>query len=110
MLEEELAAHCLTIEEVSKALNVSIERGLSEEEAKKRLEKYGLNELIETKKISALQIFLNQFKDFLVYLLLFAIAISLIIGYYEMTRGEEASEFLDALVIFIILVVNAILG
>ncbi|MHA1805754.1 MAG: cation-translocating P-type ATPase [Promethearchaeota archaeon] len=110
MLEKKLAAHCLTIEEISKALNVSIEKGLSEEEAKKRLEKYGSNELIQTKKISALQIFLNQFKDFLVYLLFFAIAISLIVGYYQLLRGEEASEFLDALVIFIILVVNAILG
>ncbi|MFX0073069.1 MAG: cation-translocating P-type ATPase, partial [Candidatus Hermodarchaeota archaeon] len=40
----------------------------------------------------------------------FAIAISIIVGFYELSSGGEPSEFLDALVIFIILVVNAILG
>ncbi len=110
MLNEELAAHSFSIEELSKTLNVSLKKGLSEEEASARLEKYGSNELIKTKKISALKIFINQFKDFLIYLLFFAIAVSVIVGLYSLSQGEEASEFLDALVIFIILVVNAILG
>ncbi len=110
MLLEEINAHSLEIDKVAKKLNTSLETGISEEEAQRRLEQYGLNELIETKKITPWQILLNQFKDFLVYLLFFAIAVSLFVGFYELFTGGEPSEFLDALVIFIILIVNAILG
>ncbi|MFX0071394.1 MAG: cation-translocating P-type ATPase, partial [Candidatus Hermodarchaeota archaeon] len=110
MLIEELNAHSLEIQKVSEKLNTSLEKGLTDEEVNNRLEKYGFNELKETKKVSPWQILLNQFKDFLVYLLFFAIAISIIVGFYEVSLGNQPSEFLDALIIFIILVVNAILG
>ncbi|TXT60574.1 MAG: Calcium-transporting ATPase 1 [Promethearchaeota archaeon] len=110
METEELDAHALEVENVADELDTSIENGLNETEAKKRLEKYGLNELKETKRVTAWEIFLSQFKDFLVYLLFFAIAVSIIIGIYELSQGEAPSEFIDALVIFIILIVNAILG
>ena len=75
------------------------EKGLSQQEAEKRLEKYGLNEIKEKKKISLFQIFFNQFKSPLIYILLFAIIVTLAIG-----------EYTDSLIIFIIVVVNAILG
>ena len=107
---KEINAHAIEIDDVKNILNTSLEKGLTEEEAQKRLEFYGFNELKETKKISAWQILFNQFKDFLIYLLMVAIAISLIVGFYELSIGEEPSEFLDALVIFIILILNAILG
>ena len=110
MAIKEINAHAKEIDDVVKAFNTSLETGLSENEAQKRLELYGLNELQQTKRISPWQIFFNQFKDFLVYLLFFAIAVSVIVGFYELSTGGEASEFLDALVILIILIVNAILG
>jgi Ca2+-transporting ATPase len=110
METKEINAHAIEIDDVKNILNTSLEKGLTEEEAQKRLEFYGFNELKETKKISAWQILFNQFKDFLIYLLMVAIAISLIVGFYELSIGEEPSEFLDALVIFIILILNAILG
>ncbi|TFG26444.1 MAG: cation-translocating P-type ATPase [Promethearchaeota archaeon] len=111
MMEKlDINAHSLDVQDVVEKLKTSLEKGLTDDEVNKRLEKYGLNELRETKKISAWQIFLSQFKDFLVYLLLFAIAISVIVGFYSLSIGEEPSEFLDALVIFIILILNAILG
>ena len=106
----ELKAHSLDINTVTSELETSIERGLSEAEVRNRLEKYGKNQLIEKEKISAFQIFMNQFKDFLVYLLFFAIAITLTIGFYKLSIGEDPEEFLDAIVIFIVLVVNALLG
>ncbi|MHA1527155.1 MAG: HAD-IC family P-type ATPase [Promethearchaeota archaeon] len=102
--------HSIEVQEVLEKLNTSLETGLTEEEAQKRIEKFGLNELTETKKISALKIFLKQFNDFLIYLLFFAIAISVIVGFYKLSIGEEPTEFLDALVILVILIVNAILG
>ena len=106
----DINAHSLEVQEVVEKLSTSLETGLTEEEVNRRIEKYGLNELRVTKKISALKIFISQFQDFLIYLLFFAIAISVIVGLYEMSIGNEPTEFLDALVIFIILIINAILG
>ncbi len=106
----EFNAHSLDIDDVVRKLETSIEVGLSEAEVRNRLKEYGNNQLIEKKKLSTLQIFIKQFKDFLIYLLLFAIAITLTIGFYKLSVGENPEEFVDALVISIILVVNALLG
>jgi len=88
----------ISTKEVFSKLNSS-EKGLSSKEAKKRLSVYGLNEITEKEKISALKIFFDQFKSFIVWVLIGAVIISIFIG-----------EFLDAGVIGIILVLNAIIG
>ena len=74
-------------------------RGLSTREAEKRIKTYGLNELKHKKKKSPFLIFLSQFNDFLVWVLIGATIISGVIG-------DKA----DAMTIFIIVIVNAILG
>ncbi|MHA1491589.1 MAG: cation-translocating P-type ATPase [Promethearchaeota archaeon] len=109
---EKINAHSISVDEVIKAMDTSIEKGLTETEVQRRLEKYGKNELIKEKGKTALQIFISQFKSFLVYLLLFAIAISIIIGIYNTSQSGEqwSSEYTDAIVIATILIVNAILG
>ncbi|TET54649.1 MAG: hypothetical protein E3J54_01680, partial [Actinobacteria bacterium] len=91
--------HTKDIEETAKTLKTNISTGLSTEEAQKRLQKYGPNELEEKKKASPIVIFLEQFNDVLIWILLFAVLISII-------RGES----FDAIVIGIILLINAILG
>lgn len=73
--------------------------GLTTREAKKRLAKYGYNELVKKKKISPLLIFFSQFNDFMIWVLIAATAIS---G----SMGETA----DAITILIIVIMNAILG
>ncbi|MFX0104367.1 MAG: cation-translocating P-type ATPase [Candidatus Hodarchaeota archaeon] len=108
---EDTHAHSIDFEEVIRRLESSKENGLSEKESQKRLEEYGRNELIKEKGKTALQIFIGQFKDFLIYLLFFAIFISIIIGYFESIGSDEwPSEYTDAIVIAAILIVNAILG
>ncbi|MFX1256706.1 MAG: cation-translocating P-type ATPase [Promethearchaeota archaeon] len=110
---EEINAHAISVENVATKLNTSIETGLTKAEVEKRLEKYGRNEIIKEKGKTAWQIFIGQFKDFLVYLLLLAIMISIIIGLYEASKPEAdawPSEYTDAIVIAAILIVNAILG
>ncbi|MFW9969772.1 MAG: cation-translocating P-type ATPase [Candidatus Odinarchaeota archaeon] len=109
---ENIQAHAISYEEVASKLNTSTEKGLTENEAQLRLEKYGRNELIKEKGKTAWQIFIGQFKDFLIYLLMFAIVISIIIGIYEAINTGEAwsTEYTDAIVIAAILIVNAILG
>ena len=108
---ENIQSHAIGFEEVVEKMNTSIEIGLTEKETQVRLEKYGRNELVKEKGKTALQIFIGQFKDFLIYLLMFAILISILIGWYESTQSEEwPSEYTDAIVIGAILIVNAILG
>jgi len=110
---KQISAHSEIVEKVIEALGTSIETGLSEAEAQSRLEKYGKNELTKEKGKTAFQIFIGQFKSFLVYLLLFAIAISVIIGIWEATQvgaEEWSAEYTDAIVIASILIANAILG
>ena len=91
--------HALAIEEVLKRLKVDPSLGLSEEEAKKRLAKYGPNEIPRGEKLEPIIILLRQFKNILVYLLVFAIVISVLMG-----------ELTDATAISIILTLNVILG
>ncbi len=75
------------------------ERGLSFDEAKKRLEKHGPNKLPEEKRLSAGQIFFNQFKNSLVYILLAAAVITIVLG-----------EFVDAGVILAAVFLNVLIG
>lgn len=74
-------------------------RGLTKNEAEKRLKTYGLNQLENKKKISPIHIFLSQFNDFIVWVLIAATIISGVMG-------EKA----DAITILIIVVMNSILG
>ncbi len=110
---KQISAHSKPVDEVAELLATNLTIGLSESEVKQRLERYGRNELIKEKSKTAWQIFVAQFKDFLIYLLFFAIAVSLIIGIWEASRpGAEpwSSEYTDAIVIAAILIINAILG
>lgn len=92
------AYHAMDIEEVLRTLKTSRE-GLSSEEAQRRLQEYGYNELVERERVTLLEIFLNQFKDIFVIMLLVATAISFLIG-----------EIIDASTIAVIVVLNAVVG
>lgn len=75
------------------------EEGLSSTEANIRLEKYGLNKLKEKKRESPLKLFLSQFIDVLIFMLLIAAVASYMIG-----------NHLDAFVIVIVVIINSIIG
>ena len=81
--------------------------GLTEEEAISRLEKYGYNELIETGKVHPIVMFLREFTDPMVLILLIAIAISVITG---LLSNEGEHGFIDAIVIGAIVIFNAVFG
>ena len=102
-------------DDVAKALNVDPSHGLSEEEAKRRLAKFGPNELASAPPVPKWKKFLAQFQDPLVYLLIAATIISVIAWFIEKANaqpGAEGGEVLpfDAIVIILILIVNAVLG
>ncbi|KAB7215980.1 cation-translocating P-type ATPase, partial [Bifidobacterium longum] len=100
---------------VAQSLGVDLNTGLSQAEAKRRLDKYGPNELASAPPVPKWKKFLEQFKDPLVYLLLAATGISLVAWFIERANavpGAEGGEALpfDAIVIVLILIVNAVLG
>ncbi|HEY5648503.1 MAG TPA: HAD-IC family P-type ATPase, partial [Nitrospiria bacterium] len=90
--------HNAEIKDVLEALETDIQ-GLSREEAEKRRKEYGPNELLEKKKKTSLMMFLDQFKDFMIIVLIAAAVISGIIG-----------EPADTIAIVVIIVLNAIIG
>ena len=100
---------------VAASLGVDPNTGLSQAEAERRLAQYGPNELASAPPVPKWKKFLAQFKDPLVYLLLAATGISLIAWFIEKANaapGAEDGEILpfDAIVIVLILIVNAVLG
>lgn len=98
--------------QVATALETSLDKGLTSAEAAHRLEKFGHNELESAPPVPTWKKLLNQFRDPLVYLLLAATLISLIAWFIERAvhPGEGEAVPFDAIVIVLILIVNAVLG
>ena len=93
-----------SVEEVSKEFQTDAERGLSPDEIASRLEKYGKNMLIQKKGRPFIVMFLEQFKSFLIILLIIAAVISGVMG---VRTGEG---LLDTYIIMGILLLNAFIG
>lgn len=89
----------MTTEDIVQSQRSEPSKGLSTDEAGKRLEEHGLNELSEGTKLSPVALLLNQFKDFMVLVLMGATLISGLLG-----------EYLDAITIIAIIIMNGILG
>lgn len=92
------------IKEITKELNTNIKTGLTNNSIKENLEKYGYNQLKEAKKIPLFIKFLEQFKDFMIIVLIIAAIIAGIVGTIE---GEGIT---DTIIILIVVVLNAIIG
>ena len=90
--------HQQSTAEVMKILNVTTQ-GLTDDDVQKRQQVYGYNVLEEGKKTSTLAVFMGQFKDLLVIILLVAAFVSFLLGEVEST-----------IVIMIVVILNAILG
>lgn len=104
------AWHSMDKDDVLQTLKTS-PAGLSDEEAIKRQSEYGFNELVEKKRRTALLLFLGEFKDIFILLLIFALIASVLIGYYEILKGEAEGvldAFTDAITIGVIVVLVAI--
>ena len=78
--------------------------GLSENEATERLKKYGLNQLEQRKKESKIKIFLRQFNDLMVILLIIAAILSIFVS---ILQGDS---IIDSVIIIVIVIVNAVLS
>ena len=97
--------HSSSVEEVSKNLKTNVNIGLSEEEAQKRFERYGPNNLKEKKRESLFIKFIKQFNDFMIITLIIAAIISAVVS---KLNGE--ADYIDSIIIVAIVVFNAIMG
>ncbi|TVU47493.1 hypothetical protein EJB05_07096 [Eragrostis curvula] len=93
-------------------LGVSADRGLSSDEAAARLQRHGPNELERHAPPSVWKLVLEQFNDTLVRILLLAAVVSFVLALYDGPEGGEVgvTAFVEPLVIFLILIVNAVVG
>ena len=93
-----------TVEDVAKELGTNIGTGLTQNQVDEKLEKYGLNELKQQKKKSLFVKFLEQFKDFMIIILIIAAIVS---GAISIAQGEAIT---DSIIILIVVIANAIIG
>ncbi|MCX7924584.1 MAG: HAD-IC family P-type ATPase [Fimbriimonadales bacterium] len=97
-LPQEFVPHALTPEQVAERLHTR-EQGLSLQEARERLLRYGYNEIEPIKPVSVFQIILHQFQSPLIYILLASAVVTLVLG-----------EYIDTGVIAAVLILNATIG
>ncbi|HEX2110230.1 MAG TPA: cation-translocating P-type ATPase [Gaiellaceae bacterium] len=91
--------HSLAVEEVAAVLETRLESGLSEAEARRRLAEYGPNELERARAVAPWKLFLEQFKNVLILILLAAVGLSIVLGHAT-----------EAIVIGAIVLLAALLG
>lgn len=120
MEKEEMTSYeTMSIDEIKLKLNTDFESGLTEEEALKRQEKYGKNELKEKEKDSWIKIFFSQLKDPMIYILFGAIIVTIIVSIYDTIKNAEAGnpfdffrvgDWPDVIIILAVIIVNAVIG
>lgn len=97
--------HTLDIMDVVRKLKSNINYGLSDEEAKIRLQKYGGNSIENKKRENLFFKFLSQFNDVMIIILIASSVISAIV-----TKFEGTGDYIDSIIIVAIVVLNAITG
>ncbi len=124
--EERIAFETLSVKEAEDALKTDIRQGLSSEEAAKRLEKFGKNKLAEKKKKTPLGIFFEQLNNPMIFVLLAAIAVTVVISVFETVTAARAGWILegekitnvfmqvgdwpDVVIILAVILINGIIG
>ena len=97
--------HTKNIKEIERELRTNINTGLGDKDVQIRQDEFGKNKIEEGKKESLFVKFLNQFKDFMIIILIIAAIISAIVSYIEGT-----GDYFDSIIIIAIVVFNGIMG
>lgn len=115
MEDNKINFETVTYEETVKALESDKEKGLSSEEAKIRLEKYGPNKLEEKKKKSWVRIFFEQMANPMIYVLFAAVAITIGVSIYETIQAGRfdflnIGDWPDIVIILAVIILNSVIG
>ena len=109
-MDTQKAWHTMTASEAADALEMDLQKGLTAVQVNERRERFGTNELREAPGRSFWRMLLDQFNQFLVLILIVAAIISAIIGWTGFNQTGDTTEFIDAIAIMTIVILNAILG
>lgn len=101
--------HNSSINDALSGLGTDGKNGLSSDTVSQRLAKYGLNQLEEKKKKGIVARYIDQFKDFMVIILIIAAAISTALAVIEIINGGHG-EFIEPIAIIAIVLINAVIG
>ena len=124
--KEKIAFETLTSKQIEEGLKTDFKKGLSSEEAKKRLEKFGPNKLEEKKKKSWIRIFFEQMNNPMIFVLFAAIVVTIGVSIYETISVAKAGWILngvkvhiaflevgdwpDVVIILAVIIMNSIIG
>ena len=117
--QQKTSFETLSKEETIKLLDTDSKKGLSEEEAKIRLEKYGPNKLQEKKKKSAIRIFFEQMNNPMIFVLFAAIIVTICVSIYETLTHDfsdganwflDVGDWPDVIIILAVIILNAVIG
>ncbi|MCS7039059.1 MAG: HAD-IC family P-type ATPase, partial [Caldilineales bacterium] len=109
-MAQKINAHAWSIEQTANELGTDPKNGLSSAEARARLEKYGPNELKEKPRPSFLSRLWDQINNFLIWILVAAMGVSLALGIPEFLNTGDPTELVDVVAILAIIVLNTVLG
>ena len=114
-----IAFETLNNKQLAEAFETDLEKGLTTEQAKTRLEKNGENKLAEKKKKSVIRMFFEQMKDPMIYVLFAAIALTIGVSIYETLTADPAlvsnwfldvGDWPDVIIIMAVIIINSIIG
>ena len=114
-----IAFETLNNKQLAEAFEIDLEKGLTTEQAKARLEKNGENKLAEKKKKSVIRMFFEQMKDPMIYVLFAAIALTIGVSIYETLTADPAlvsnwfldvGDWPDVIIIMAVIIINSIIG
>ncbi len=114
-----IAFETLNNKQLAEAFETDLEKGLTTEQAKTRLEKNGENKLAEKKKKSVIRMFFEQMKDPMIYVLFAAIALTIGVSVYETLTADPAlvsnwfldvGDWPDVIIIMAVIIINSIIG
>ena len=114
-----IAFETLNNKQLAEAFETDLEKGLTSEQAKTRLEKNGENKLAEKKKKSIIRMFFEQMKDPMIYVLFAAIALTIGVSIYETLTADPAlvsnwfldvGDWPDVIIIMAVIIINSIIG
>ena len=114
-----IAFETLNNKQLAEAFETDLEKGLTSEQAKTRLEKNGENKLAEKKKKSVIRMFFEQMKDPMIYVLFAAIALTIGVSIYETLTEDPAlvsnwfldvGDWPDVIIIMAVIIINSIIG
>ena len=97
--------HTKDLNEIEKNFRTNKDYGITEDEAKKRLEHYGENKLADKKKDSLVIKFIKQFNDFMIIILIVASIVSALIS-----KFNGSGDYIDSIIIIFIVILNALMG